>query len=82
MIRSYLDAAMRRARYEMIEDEEPSYGEVPELMGVWASGKTLEDCRNTLAEAVEGWILIRLSRGLDIPPLDGIEITPREMAVG
>jgi predicted RNase H-like HicB family nuclease len=82
MIRNYLDAAMKRAHYEIIEDEEPYYGEVPELMGVWASGKTLEDCRNNLAEAVEGWILIRLSRGLDIPPLDGIEITPKEMTLG
>ena len=76
MIREYLDAAMQRAHYELIEDEEPFYGEVPELQGVWATGKTLEECRHNLAEAVDGWILIRLARGLSIPPLGEVRITP------
>ena len=40
MIREYLDAAMQRACYELIADEEPFYGEVPELQGLWATGKT------------------------------------------
>jgi len=31
MIQNYIDAAMRQARYELIEDDEPYYGEVPEL---------------------------------------------------
>ena len=76
MIREYLDAAMQRAHYELIEDEEPFYGEVPELQGVWATGKTLEECRHNLAEVVDGWILIRLARGLSIPPLGEVRITP------
>jgi len=42
---------MSKARYEIIEDEEPYYGEVPELEDVWATGKTLEECRKNLAEA-------------------------------
>ncbi len=33
--------------------EEPYYGEVPELRGVWAIGKTLEECRKNLKEAIE-----------------------------
>lgn len=69
MIREYIEAAMRRGRYELIQDEEPFYGEVPELQGVWATGKTLEECWQNLAEVVDGWILIRLARGLPIPPL-------------
>lgn len=76
MIREYIEAAMRRARYELIQDEEPFYGEVPELQGVWASGKTLEECRQNLVEVVDGWILIRLARGLPIPPLGDARITP------
>lgn len=82
MIREYLDAAMQRAHYELIEDEEPFYGEVPELQGVWATGKTLEACRQNLAEVVDGWILIRLARGLSIPPLGNVQITlPQEITV-
>ena len=53
----------------MIEDDEPYYGEVPELEGVWASGKTLEECRRNLAEVIDGWLVIRLKKGLPIPPL-------------
>ena len=79
MIRDYIDAALERANYELIDDAEPYYGEVPELQGVWATGKTLEQCRQNLAEATEGWILIRLTRGLEIPPLGKASISlPRE----
>lgn len=82
MIREYIDAAMARARYEIIQDEEPFYGEVPELQGVWASGKTLEECRRNLAEVVDGWVLVRLARGLPIPPLGDVTLAPpREMLV-
>ena len=83
MIREYIDAAMRQAHYELIDDEEPFYGEVPELQGVWATGKTLEECRQNLADVIDGWLLIRLSRGLPIPPVQGISIPlPQEMSIG
>jgi predicted RNase H-like HicB family nuclease len=83
MIREYIDAAMRRARYELIDDEEPYYGEVPELQGVWATGKTLEGCRQNLADVIDGWILVRLSRGLPIPPVGEMRIMlPQEMSIG
>ena len=82
MIRDYIEAALQRAHYELIEDEEPFYGEVPKLQGVWATGKTLEECRQKLAEVVDGWVLIRLARGLDIPPLGQMRIMlPQDMAI-
>jgi len=81
MICEYVQAALQRARYELIEDEEPFYGEVPELPGVWATGKTLEECRQQLAEVVDGWVLVRLARGLAIPPLGQIRVAlPVEVA--
>lgn len=67
MIREYIQAALARAKYEIIEDEEPYYGEIGGLKGVWATGKTLEDCRSKLADVLDGWILVRLSRGMPIP---------------
>ncbi len=82
VICEYIETAMRRAHYELIQDEEPFYGEVPELPGVWATGKRLEECREKLAEVVEGWILIRLARGLPIPPLGEAQIVlPAEMSI-
>ena len=71
MITEYIEAALSKAKYEMIEDEEPYYGEVPELEGVWATGKTLEECRKNLVEVIDGWILVRLREGLPIPPIGG-----------
>jgi len=76
MIVEYVQAALENAHYEIIDDDEPFYGEVPQLEGVWASGKTLEDCRHNLAEVVEGWILVRSSQGLDVPSIGGFSVTP------
>ena len=69
MITEYIKAALDRAKFEIIKDEEPYYGEVPELQGVWATGKTLEECRSNLVEVIDGWLVVRLRSGLPIPPL-------------
>ena len=74
MIVAYINAALAHARYELIADEEPYYGEIPELPGVWATGKTLEECRENLAEVMDGWIIVRLRKGLSIPSIDNITI--------
>jgi len=71
MLVEYIQEALARAQYEIIKDEEPYYGEVPELRGVWATGKTLEECRRRLQEVIEGWIMVRLRKGLSVPPLGG-----------
>ncbi len=74
MFAEYVLAAMERAHYEIIDDEEPFYSEVPELKGVWATGKTLEECRKNLKSGIEGWIALRLRMGRSIPPIDGVTI--------
>ena len=38
---------MSKAIYEGIDDEQPYYGEVPELKGVWATGKTPKSAART-----------------------------------
>lgn len=82
MLIEYVEEALRRARYEVIDDEEPYYGEVPELKGAWATGKTLEECRQNLNDVIEGWILISLRRDLAIPKLGECEIKEVKVAVG
>ena len=69
MIREYIEAALAKARYKIIDDGEPYYGEVPGLKGIWATGRTLEECRHNLSETIDGWIFVRLKKGLRIPPL-------------
>jgi len=43
MLTEYIEAALAEARYELIQDDEPYYGEVPGLRGIWATGKTVAD---------------------------------------
>ena len=75
MLSDYVEEAMKRARYELIEDPEaPFYGEIPELPGVWASAATLEGCRRALKDTLEGWILLSVKRSLPIPKLGEAEI--------
>jgi predicted RNase H-like HicB family nuclease len=73
MIGEYIEEALKRAHYEIIDDEEPYYGEITELKGVWATGKTLEGCRSNLRDVVEGWIILSIKKGLIIPKLGEYE---------
>jgi len=74
MLMEYIEEALKKAHYELIDDEEPYYGEVKELKGVWATGRTLEDCRNSLREVIEGWIVLSIKKDLPIPKFGNIEI--------
>ncbi|MCB0195170.1 MAG: type II toxin-antitoxin system HicB family antitoxin [Anaerolineae bacterium] len=74
MLLNYIQEALNRANYEIIEDDEPFYGEVPDLEGVWATGSTLEVCRYNLAAAIEDWLLISIAKNLPIPTLGDISI--------
>ena len=80
MLLRYIQTALELARYEIIQDEELFYGEVPPLEGVWASGKTLEECRRNLAEAIEDWVLFSVANGLPIPALGEVTICLPEKA--
>lgn len=83
MIIEYIEEAMKRARYTVIEDEEPYYGEIPPLKGVWATGKTLETCRTNLREVLDDWLVLRLKKGLPIPALGTRRFEPlKRMKIG
>ena len=59
MLTKYIQAAMNKARYEILPDDGSFYGEIPGFDGVWANADTLEACRDELKEVLEGWILLR-----------------------
>jgi hypothetical protein len=78
MISDYIQAAMRRAKYELLPDGEGFYAEVPELPGVWANDPVLENCRSDLLDVIESWIVIKLRHNdADFPVLDGIDLNPQ-----
>jgi predicted RNase H-like HicB family nuclease len=67
MLHDYILSYLNKAHYEMIDNGKRYYGEIPELKGVWALGKTLESCRQELLSVLEGWIILRLRKNLSIP---------------
>ena len=73
MITTYLDKALRRARYRQV-DGGVFCATVQGLQGVIATGRTLEACRDQLAEVVEEWVLVRVARGLRVPPLGSTKV--------
>ena len=74
MLSEYIAAAMKRATYRILPDDEGYYGEVPELPGVLATAETLEECREQLREVVEEWVSLGLQMGDELPVLDGIDL--------
>jgi predicted RNase H-like HicB family nuclease len=73
----YLKEAMRRALYERLEDGSGYYGRIPGFEGLWATGATMEDARNELFDALDGWLYINaFVSQLPLPELDGISLTP------
>ena len=80
MLMEYIQAALESAHCEIIEDDEPFYGQVPQLAGVWATGKTLGECRRNLGSAIEDWVLFSVAQGIAVPPLGEIAVdVPRKV---
>ncbi len=79
MIIDYLNAALEKAKYEILHGEkERFYAEIPICKGVWATGKTLEECRKNLLTTLEGWLIIRLQRKLPIPRINNHSLKPQK----
>lgn len=78
MLRDYIRGAMHRATYEILSDDGTFYGEIPGFQGVYANATTLEACRDELEEVLEEWLLLRVSRHLPLPVVDGISLEIKE----
>jgi predicted RNase H-like HicB family nuclease len=78
MLTKYIRAAMGKARYEILSDDGSYYGEIPGFHGVYANAETLETCRDELEEVLEEWILLRVSRNLALPVVNGMALTVKE----
>ncbi len=78
MILEYVKAAMKHARYELLQDDGSYYGEIPLCQGVYSNASNLEYCRNELAAVLEDWILFRIHQHLSLPEIDGLELSVRK----
>jgi len=80
MLLNYIQGAMRKAKYEILQEDDMYYGEINGFQGVYSHADTLEKCREELQEVLEEWILFRVSKNLALPVIDGISLTIREVA--
>ncbi len=79
MLTKYIQEAMNRARYELIEDG-TYFGKIPSFQGVWGNDETLEGCREDLRGALEGWLILKLwDNDDDIPVLGRLALPPRKV---
>ena len=80
MLTKYIQSALRKAKYEILEDDGSFYGEISACNGVYANAPTLEECREQLEEVLEEWILFRIYKNFRLPIVDGIELKINEVA--
>ena len=80
MLMDYIRAAMRQAKYEILQDDGTFYGEIPGLQGVFSNADTLEECRDMLEEILGEWILLQVADGLPLPAVGDVELVLRKAA--
>ena len=80
MLTEYIQAAMRKARYEFLQNDERYYGEISGFEGVYASNKNLEDCREELRQVLEDWLLLSIHKNLPVPVIDNISLEVKDVA--
>ncbi|MGH7176245.1 MAG: type II toxin-antitoxin system HicB family antitoxin [Tepidisphaeraceae bacterium] len=79
MLTEYIEAAMKRAKYELLEGGEGYFATIAGFRGLWANERTLRGCRKELRSVLESWLIIKLRHDdNDFPVLAGINLnTPR-----
>jgi predicted RNase H-like HicB family nuclease len=66
MLLEYVQAALRSASYEKLEDG--SYcGRIPKCPGTIAFARSLFDCQEELRSTLEDWLIVKLRHGDPIP---------------
>ena len=73
MLTEYIQNAMCLAHYEIMENGR-FFGTISGCKGLYAEGKTLEQCREELQSTLENWLLLGLQLGHKLPVMDGINL--------
>ena len=55
----YIHPVMRLAHFEIMENGR-FCGSIPGFQGVWSEGATLEECRDEMVEAMDGWLIVKM----------------------
>jgi predicted RNase H-like HicB family nuclease len=73
VVQEYIDAAMKYALLEQLEDGTIA-ASVPGCFGVVAFGVDREECIASLSERLEDWVRLSLTEGQPLPVIDEIDL--------
>lgn len=73
MLTDYINKALSKAEYDKLEDG-TFFGKIPECTGVIAFGNTLFECQSELRSVLEGWLIVKIRHGDELPVIDGLDI--------
>ncbi len=73
MIIEFLKSAIALAKYEQIEDG-IYYAEIDGFDGVWANGKTKNECQKELEEVLDEWLILKLKQNANIPKVQNYNL--------
>lgn len=77
MLTEFILKKLKLAKYKLLKDGS-YFGEIPELEGVWANAKNLEDCRKELREVLEDWLFLKVRDKEKVPGFQ-IRVDRREL---
>ncbi len=80
MLLNYIQKAMGRAEYKKLEDG-TWFAEIAGFRGVWANGKTVEECRKELQEVLEEWLFLKIRDKEPVPKIKNAEIKIKKVLV-
>ncbi len=73
MLLEYVDEAMAKAVYDKVEDG--TYcGKISKCPGVVALADTLYKCERALRSALEGWLIVKLRHGDELPVIGKLNL--------
>ena len=79
MLVEYIQGVLEKAEYKKLEDG-TWFAEIPGFEGVWANGKTVEDCRKELVAVLEEWLILKLNDRDPLPVVKGIKLNIKEVS--
>lgn len=76
MLIEYINKAMSKAVYDKLDDNTFS-GKISQCPGVIAFGETLYQCQQELKSSLEGWLIVKIRHGDQLPVMDRIDLNKR-----
>ncbi|MFA0761474.1 MAG: hypothetical protein HZLCBSQH_001582 [Candidatus Fervidibacterota bacterium] len=73
-LREYVQEALKNAVYDKGEVLDVIIAEVPDLPGCFVQGRTFEEAREDLIDAIELWGMSALMDGEEIPVINGCRL--------